>query len=256
MSGAANFRWTSAALSHPGLVRELNEDAYLDHPQRGVWAVADGMGGHTLGDVASRQVIAALEELRPPDRLEQFVATAEDRLQAANRQLRAEAAMRQVPIIGSTAVVLLARDGDCGYVWAGDSRLYLCRAGSLRQLTRDHSRAEELKSLGDPALSEAMAQRAQRTITRAIGARDTLELDAATLTVHDGDIFLLCSDGLSNEVSEAELRATLLSSDCRQAAQALITKALDRGGRDNISAVVVRADDFASNDRTIVNPAL
>ena len=250
------FKWTSASFTHVGLVRARNEDACLDQAERGLWAVADGMGGHAFGDLASRRVVEGLNRLAAPDSLVQFVADARDILQTVNRQLRTEAASHNVPIIGSTVVVLLAWDRYCSYIWAGDSRIYLYRDSKLSQLTRDHSQVEELKALGNLSPEDLINLPSRGIITRAVGAAGTLDLDSATLEIHDGDMFLLCSDGLSNEVSEQEMRSALAPGNCRQAVEALIAMALKKGGHDNISAVVVRIEDTFSNDKTVVNPAL
>ena len=254
MSCANRIRWASAARCHIGLVRETNEDACLDRPERGVWAVADGMGGHDAGDVASATVVSALDSLAPCANLTNFVADARERLQGVNRRLRAEAMQRDVPIIGSTVVVLLNCEHYCAYLWAGDSRIYLFRNGRLKLLSRDHSQIEELKARGEYTPDEAAA--AQNLITRAVGAVDGLELDEGTVLVVDGDIFLLCSDGLTNHVSEPDISDALASGDCRLAADRLIDLALKGGGRDNISVVVVRADDPYSSDMTVLNPGL
>ncbi|WP_144139906.1 PP2C family protein-serine/threonine phosphatase [Paraburkholderia sp. BCC1884] len=255
MTCASQFRWTSSARSDAGRVREINEDACLDQPELGRWAVADGMGGHAVGDVASGLVIEALRQLDSPVSMKTFVADAHARLQSANRQLRQEAARRQVQRIGSTVVVLLACDRFCAYVWAGDSRLYLARHGSLRQLTRDHSQVEALKSLGVLTDAQARHHPAQHMITRAVGATDLLELDDDALEVTDGDIFLLCSDGLSNEVSDEEILAVLTTAAHENASGELVDLALSRGGRDNITAVVVRAEDPNASDKTLLNPS-
>lgn len=256
VTDATQFRWTSASRSHVGLVRKINEDACLDLPERRLWAVADGMGGHALGDFASQTIVAALDGIPPPDSLATFVADARDRLQTVNRLLREEADMRGVHIIGSTVVVLLAYDRYCAYLWAGDSRIYRYRNGLLTRLTRDHSQIEELKAIGNPALENAISQSVRNMITRAVGAADTLDIDEETIDVNDGDIFLLCSDGVSNEVSEQEMCSVLAPGNCRHASEALVDIALERGGHDNISAVVVRADDLGSTDKTVLNPAL
>jgi protein phosphatase len=213
------------------------------------------MGGHAVGDLASRLVIDALKRLAPPVSMKAFIADARAHLQVANRQLREEAARRQVQRIGSTVVVLLACDRFCGYVWAGDSRLYLVRDGQLRQLTRDHSQVEALKSLGVITDEEARHHPAQHMITRAVGATDLLELDDDAIEVADGDIFLLCSDGLSNEVDDADMLAVLSTAAYGDAPDLLVNLALQRGGRDNITAVVVRAEDPYATDKTLLNPA-
>ena len=250
------IRWTSAARSHPGLVREINEDACLDQPERGLWAVADGMGGHALGEFASRLAIRSLIDLPVPQSLEQSVEDAQERLQSANRRLRDEAAQRDVPVIGTTIVALLASGRHCACLWAGDSRIYLFRAGRLKLLTRDHSEIEAARSRRQPSSDDTLIRPPANLITRALGAEDTLEIDRATVEVVDGDVFLLCSDGLSNEVSELAMEQALLPGNCRQASQALLDLALQRGGHDNITAVVVRADDLYSPDRTAVLPVL
>ncbi|MGF6753642.1 PP2C family protein-serine/threonine phosphatase [Paraburkholderia sp. GAS42] len=255
MTCRSQFRWTSSARSDVGRVREINEDACLDQSGLGRWAVADGMGGHAVGDLASQLVIDTLSQLSPPASMKRFIAEARARLQVANTQLREEAARRHVQRIGSTVVVLLACDRFCGYLWAGDSRIYLLRAGQLRQLTRDHSQVEELRLMGHITDEEARNHPAQHMITRAVGAMDQLDLDEAVIEVADGDIFLLCSDGLCNEVTDQEILVALESVDCLHASDELVEIALARGGRDNITAVVVQAEDPAASDKTLLNPA-
>lgn len=253
------FRWTSAACSDVGLVRSRNEDAILDRPARGLWAVADGMGGHAFGDIASGMVVDALDAMPVPDNMQQFVSAARDRLSAVNQRLRAEAVARRVAVMGSTVVVLLACGRDIACLWAGDSRLYRYRNARLQQLSRDHSQAEEFRSRqlehGGNAFSAPGAPVVANLITRAVGAADSLELEQLTAQVCDGDLFLLCSDGLSNAADENAMKGALGAGDCRQAADRLVAIALANGGRDNISVLVVRADDVLS-DKTMLNPAL
>lgn len=255
MSVPALFKWTSASRSDVGPVRERNEDAVLDQPERGLWAVADGMGGHAVGDYASQVVVAALDTLPPPRSLDGHVAAARQSLQDANRQIQAEAARRQVQRIGSTVAVLLACDQDCACLWAGDSRIYLYRDGRLRQLTRDHSVAEELRAQR-AATGDAVPQVVRNAITRAVGAAPALEVDEERLAVHDGDVFLLCSDGLSNPLGDDDLAAALGHGSSRDAVEALVNLALARGGRDNVSAVVASAEDLYNSDKTLLNPSL
>ena len=253
MSCDAAFHWTSAAQTDVGRVRSRNEDACLAQPQRGLWVVADGMGGHAFGDVASRAVVDALDRLPPAVDLSRFADAARAALVQVNGMLRAEARARHVPVMGSTVVVLLAAGTEAACLWAGDSRIYLYRHGRLQQLTRDHSQAAALQARGiDAAASAAVGG---NMITRAVGASDSLDVEVTTLSVRDGDIFLLCSDGLSNPVSEQDIRATLACGDCAQAAQTLVRMALANGGRDNVTAVVAQASD-RSVDKTLMNPAL
>ena len=253
---SSSIRWSSASRSHPGRVREVNEDACLEQPKCGVWAVADGMGGHSLGEFASRVAIRSLMDLPTADTLEQRAATAETRLLEANRRLRAEAARRDVPVIGTTIAALLVTENRFACVWAGDSRIYIYRDGRLKQLTRDHSQLEAVRSLHIGSSDDTLDRPPANVITRALGGDDRLELDAVGAEVVDGDVFLLCSDGLSNEVSEAAIVQALLPGGCRLAADTLVDMALERGGRDNITAVVVRAEDLSSPDRTVMHPVL
>lgn len=250
------FRWTSASRSHTGLVRQVNEDACLEQPDRGLWAVADGMGGHALGEFASRVAVKSLMDLPEAQSLPQYIADARERLQGANRRLRAEAELRDVPIIGTTIAALLASGRQCACLWAGDSRVYLYRDGRLKALTRDHSQVEAAHSQRQANCDDTLHRPPANVITRALGAADTLEVDDAMIDVIDGDVFLLCSDGLSNEVSAVAMEQALLPGNCRQASQALLEMALQRGGRDNITVVVVRADDLTSPDRTAMHPVL
>jgi protein phosphatase len=254
MTCESELRWTSAAHTDVGLVRSRNEDAWLAQPERGLWAVADGMGGHAFGDVASNKVIDALATVAAPQNMAQFVAAASDRIAKVNHELRAEAAARSVAVMGSTVVIMLGCGREIACLWAGDSRIYLYRNGRLQQLTRDHSQAEQLRSRGIAA-DDAVPAPAVNMITRAVGAADALELELATLEARDGDMFLLCSDGLSNVVDEPALMAALAPGGCARAAQSLLEQALANGGRDNITVVVVRADEVSA-DKTVVNPGL
>ena len=158
-------------------------------------------------------------------------------------------------MMGSTVVAMLACGGEVACLWAGDSRIYLYRNGRLQQLTRDHSQAEELKAHGVAAADAAAVPAIANMITRAVGAADYLDVEQVTLAARDGDLFLLCSDGLSNPVEEQAIAAALAPGDCARAVQDLIALALANGGRDNITVVVVRADDV-SVDKTVLNPAL
>ena len=250
------FRWTSASRSHPGRVREVNEDAFLELPGRGIWAVADGMGGHSLGEFASRLAIHSLADLPLSPDLEPSIALAQERLQAANHRLRAEAARHDIPLIGTTIATRLVARRECACLWAGDSRIYLYRNGRLRQLTRDHSEVEAARARGARKAGHTLQLPPANVITRALGAEDRVEIDCVRAGVLDGDIFLLCSDGLSNEVAEAAVEHALLPGNCRQAAQHLLDLALEHGGRDNITAVVVRAEDPCSPYRTVLHPVL
>jgi protein phosphatase len=249
-----SFHWTSASRSHPGRVRRVNEDACLDQSEHGLWAVADGMGGHSLGEFASGLAVQSLTDLPAAKDLEQRVNVAVDSLCEVNRHLRGEALRRDVPLIGTTIAALLAAGSVCSCLWAGDSRIYLYRAGHLKQLTRDHSHLEAARSRHVSRSDVTVERPPANLITRALGAEEMLEIDRITVEVCDGDIFLLCTDGLSNEVSDLSIKQALLPGICSLACDALVDMALDREARDNITAVVVRAEDLSSPDRTILRP--
>jgi protein phosphatase len=251
-TATSSFRWSSASRSHPGRVRPVNEDACLDQSQHGLWAVADGMGGHSLGEFASGLAVQSLMGLPATEDLERRVNLALRRLREVNRHLRAEALRRDVPLIGTTIAALVAAGSSCSCLWAGDSRIYLYRAGRLRQLTRDHSHLEAARSRHVSRSDDTLERPRANLITRALGAEDTLEIDSITVELFDGDIFLLCTDGLSNEVSELSIKQALLPGICSLACDALVDMALEREARDNITAAVVRAEDVSSPDRTIL----
>ena len=253
--GTPSFRWTSASRTHPGHVRDVNEDACLDQSAAGLWAVADGMGGHTLGEFASGLAMQGLKGLPEAEDLEQRVSAAIGRLREVNRRLRAEAQWRDVPIIGTTIAALVSAGSHCSCLWAGDSRIYLFRAGNLIQLTRDHNHLEAACSRPIARSDDTLARPRKNWITRAVGAEDTLDIDRATVELRDGDIFLLCTDGLSNEVSDLSIEQALLPGNCSVACDALLDMALGSEARDNITAVVVRAEDLSSPDRTIIQRA-
>jgi serine/threonine protein phosphatase PrpC len=224
----------SATRSHAGCVRTLNEDAVLERPDLGLWAVADGMGGHDAGDVASRIVV---EELAAPG------TDVVERLQRANRRLLAYAAKTRAGLVGSTVVVLQIEGPRYTCFWVGDSRAYIQRSGGLIRLTRDHSAVQELIDAGRITNSEAIRHPQSHVITRAVGAEQSLAVDCCEGTVDTGDTFLLCSDGLSNTLDEAELATLASGQDLGDAADSLLALALKRRAADNVSVALIRQTD-------------
>ena len=226
-------QFRSAASSHQGKVREKNQDAFLDRPEVGVWAVADGLGGHSEGEVASRMVCDALADWAPEFDFERTIEDARRRIGEVNDHLfrRSAASLRRGPT-ATTIVALLTRGCESAVVWAGDSRAYLWRGGALDRLTRDHSVAESDGPGRDPE---------SNLVTRALGAEASIQLDVARFPVLPGDRFLLCSDGVSRVVPDAEIGRALRGASVREAVEALIQAALAAGGPDNITALVVEA---------------
>ncbi len=242
LDSSERFDLQSASATHVGTVRSVNEDACIELPEVGLWAVADGMGGHKGGDVASRLVVEALGGLAPPVVLTTFLEDVQQRLEGANRHLRDYAAVHAPgDVVGSTVAALVAFGNQGVCVWVGDSRIYLLRGRRLVLLTRDHSQVEEMVSLGLIDRAEAEHHPAGNVITRAVGAADDLLIDMVAHELDDGDIYLICSDGLSNVVSDEEMQTMLAGHSCADACQMLIHRALDNGARDNVTAVVVHA---------------
>ena len=225
-------------VTHQGAVRPRNEDTFVDRGDIGLWAVADGAGGHGAGDVASSAVADALNDLPPGLSAAELLAQVRLRIGAVHADLRARAAaLGEGRIIASTVVVFLARGGHFACLWAGDSRAYLLRDGALSRITRDHSLVQELVDGGMLAAEDSEAHPQANVITRAVGADGELELDKVSGRVAAGDLFLLCSDGLFKALSEAEIAAALVAGD---GPGELVAASLSRGARDNVTAVVVR----------------
>lgn len=235
------MRFECVSRTHPGLKRKVNEDSVLVRSERGLWAVADGMGGHEAGDVASASVVEALALVSPQARIEQFVADAIAALSAANRQLLALARSEPRPrTIGTTVVGLAIADGRFGCFWAGDSRAYRIRHGEIAQLTRDHSLVQELMDAGMLDELEAEHHPNANVVTRAVGAAEELRVDTSAGDARAGDLFLLASDGLTRVVDDDELYEELGSAEPEAAADRLLDIVLSRGAPDNVSFVIVR----------------
>jgi serine/threonine protein phosphatase PrpC len=231
------FSWRSAAATSRGNVRGHNEDAILERPDLGLWVVADGMGGHNAGDVASNMIVQALAGIArhalPSAQLDEV----EDRLRAVNETLYRDSLDSQAGMSGSTIVALLAFERHCLSIWAGDSRAYRSREGALEQVTHDHSEAQELLDASGEQLPEAMAS---NVITRAVGGSQELFLDIELRELRNHDRYLLCSDGLYKELSEADMGHHLTGNDPEGACKALMKQALGGPCSDNVSVIVVQ----------------
>ena len=236
------FKYLSVARTHAGRVRELNEDAYLDRPDIGLWAVADGMGGHDNGEVAADLVVEALSRIDVFASAPHFRDAALGALQAANSALVERALERLSDVMGATVAALLAYQDHYACVWAGDSRVYLLRAGQLRRLTRDHSVVQEMLDAGQLRRDQMRHHARAHVVTRAVGAADELKLDVVSGRTYPGDRFLLCSDGLSNLVEDDELGDILARPPLQKAVERMIDLALRRGAPDNVTAVLVGAE--------------
>jgi serine/threonine-protein phosphatase Stp1 len=236
--------WRSAARTETGKVRSKNEDALLAKPEQGLWVVADGMGGHQNGALASRLIVESLAELPGEGSLETRLQQLRQCLQQINLHLGRDLTLCATPrnnnIIGSTVVALLAEGNRAVCVWAGDSRCYLWRGRRLYQISRDHSFAQHL--IDELRLTPAEAGRhpSAHALTQAVGASEELTLDVLHLNLHPGDAFLLCSDGLYRSLSPDALGLALSQNSPEAALHSLFEQALSGPARDNLSAVVVR----------------
>ncbi|MDM3885604.1 protein phosphatase 2C domain-containing protein [Pseudomonas sp. BCRC 81390] len=234
--------YSAASYSHVGMVRKINEDACLELTWDGLWAVADGMGGHAAGDYVSSLAVDSLRQLPLIDGLEDFAQALRDTLAWVNRVVREETLRRGVAMMGSTVVLLAARGDRAVGLWAGDSRLYRLRDGRIERLSHDHSYVQELQDSGLLNEAEARVHPRGNIVTRAIGVEDQLELQAVNLQVQPGDTYLLCSDGLNKTAEDHEIADVLGHADPYQVVRSLVHLGLTRGAPDNITAVVVKAN--------------
>lgn len=240
MSTREPVSWTSHAVSHVGTVRKINEDACLNQPARGLWAVADGMGGHDAGDVASREVVAALEEVAGDGSLSALADRLETTLHDVNRKLIQLAQDSDKHTIGSTVAILAVRGRHALCVWVGDSRIYRFRKGRLEQVTQDHAMVEDMVEAGLISRAEAENHPQANRITRAIGAMEELFVDMEIHELEPGDRFLICSDGLYKDATEKELARLLRGKG--DTAKGAVDLALEHGARDNVTVVTVNIE--------------
>ena len=235
------MHWISGAVSDQGRVRKVNQDAFLDRPDLGLWAVADGMGGHTDGAIASSALVEGLGSLAHPRLLGSGARLMERTLESVNRQLLDRAQQTAAgDLIGSTIVSLLALGDHCALLWVGDSRIYRLRDGVLQQLTTDHSQVQVMVDEGllHPDLAENHPL--SNVLLRAVGSDEPMPIDRRIERLRDGDRYLLCSDGLFRELDSDAIAATLAASPPAEAARALVQQACDHGARDNVTAVAVQ----------------
>lgn len=233
------------ALSNVGKVRPLNEDSfYAPAGDEHFCCVADGMGGHNAGEVASAMAVETFSQqmknlrLSPHERLRRAVSEAN---YAIYERGRGNSSMRGM---GTTITALLVENGEAHIVHVGDSRCYLLRNRSLLQLTTDHTLVGELMAQGAITAKEAANHPQRNVITRALGAEGEIESDLLRVRLLPGDVFLLCSDGLYNCVSEHELTEILNSRMRREnKVSALIDRALDAGAPDNVTAMMVEVEE-------------
>jgi serine/threonine protein phosphatase PrpC len=232
--------YRSAARTHAGAVRERNEDAVLDRPEIGLWAVADGAGGHQRGDYASRRIVATLSEITAPPSPASLIDDVRTRLGRINQELREKAAdIGPRAMICSTVIVVLIAGARSCCLWAGDSRCYLLRAGGLRQISHDHSYVQNLVDRGEIEPEAAADHPLANVVTNLLGAGDGLALEERWDHLVPGDILVLCSDGLCRALADPDIAAILRDHPVEAAADRLIESAVSRKAKDNVSVVVI-----------------
>ena len=234
-----NLAHMTGASTHQGQVRDHNEDGWYACEERGLWAVADGMGGHENGEWASAVVVEALGKLQLDGDFDACCNEIAAAIYDANEKIQKEAASsaRQM---GTTAVVLFVRGTRFAILWVGDSRAYLLRAGELLQLSKDHTQVQEMVDLGMLTDAEAQAHPMRHVLARAVGVTPNVEVDVIVDEVESGDTFLLASDGLHCCVPHESIERMLAGSSLDAVACDLVNEALDQGAPDNVTVVAVR----------------
>jgi serine/threonine protein phosphatase PrpC len=227
------------SVTHPGRVRERNEDSCLVRTDLGLWAVADGMGGHEAGDLASQMVVQSLDAIGQPMSAADLLEQCEKQVFSANQKILALSRARGGATIGTTAAILLMRDEHYACVWAGDSRVYLIAHGLIRQISHDHTEIEELVA-GGAVSREEVKNWPNNVITRAVGVAADPELEVVTGPVEPGDVFVVCSDGLTKHLNDDEILQYVSTRNSQAACDAMLAETLLRGGLDNVTIVVVR----------------
>lgn len=225
-----------------GCVRKNNEDCYLILPEAGLFAVADGMGGHNAGEIASKLAIEELKEkaaqladINTKDVLRWMTETVED---ANSKIFELSSRSSETMGMGTTLTALLIKDSKAVIGHIGDSRIYLWRDGNLSLLSEDHSMVNELVRLGQLSKDKARNHPHRNILSRALGVEKDIAIDCFQLEVQKGDVFILCTDGFSNVIDDEELVAELLASEnWEQSLKKLKKSVLDRGAPDNFTVV-------------------
>lgn len=238
----APLRFKTTAVTHPGLVRSANEDSHVAREEVGIWVVADGMGGHANGQWASTAVVGAIGSAVMQGDFDADVANIAHAIHEANGLIYS-ASLEQGARMGTTTVALYLCGDRFACVWAGDSRIYLLREGVLHQLTRDHTQVNEMVDRGMLTPEDAAHHPMSHVLSRAVGVQEVLELDAVSDTAQPRDIFLLCSDGLSGVVSDAEIAERLGAFSGDIACNRLLELVLARGAPDNVTMIAVACEE-------------
>lgn len=234
---------TQFAVSDRGQKRERNEDAYLLLPELNLYVVADGMGGHVGGQRASQLAVESIKQLISENLhtvqaadIPQLLA---DSLRAASKKIHEETRVHpELKGMGTTTTALLIHEQEVTIAHVGDSRAYLIREGEIQQLSEDHSLVQEQFRAGLISAEQAKHSRYRNIITRSIGFEDDVDVDMMVLQAQPGDVFLLCTDGLTTLVEDPDILSAILHNSPETAGQKLVDLANARGGNDNITVVL------------------
>lgn len=247
------FLFEAGAASDTGCVRDHNEDAFLDLSESGIWLVADGMGGHEAGEFASAAIKESVSSVGRAVSALDLRARFMDRLERAHATIQAQSQRLGGATVGATLVALLAYDRHFVGIWSGDSRIYLLRQGKYTQVTMDHTEVNELLRNGAITPEQALTWPRRNVITRAIGVHARPMTDEVPGALMHGDTFLLCSDGLTEHVEDAEMADALTRLAPQEACNALVELTLSRGARDNVTVLVVSCHDRATGRAAVTS---
>lgn len=234
------FTFETGQATDVGCHRQVNEDNFLSRPDYGLWVVADGMGGHAAGDFASLTIVQELNSIGVPASADDLRARFMERLTRANETIMTHAAKIDRGTVGATVVSLLVHGEDYACIWSGDSRAYLLRGGHLVQQSRDHTEVRALLDAGTITEDEAAHWPRKNVITRAIGVTPQPQCDMVVGRLELGDVFVLCSDGLTEHLTDADIAGFVAAFPPQEACEAMIRETLLRGARDNVTVISMR----------------
>ena len=234
---------SSHGVTDRGHFRAQNEDSILLLPEESIWVVADGMGGHHAGGFASQTITQNMSLFKQQSALEDSISLVEENLMHSNTIIREETLKLSTDVtIGSTVVAIYIWSKYIFAFWAGDSRLYRYRDKQLERLTEDHSYVEELVKMGKIEAKDAETHPAANVVLNAVGIEDDFRSDFNYFEIQDGDIYIICTDGLYKDLAEFKISKIIEqnSNDLVQLTQCLLRSSLDAGGSDNTSIISLK----------------
>lgn len=234
------MEWHSYGLTHKGNIRDHNEDAFLDAGDKNTWVVADGMGGHKAGDLASKALVESIKQFQNTVHLGKNIRLLQTIISKVNAQLYSQS-NNGTDIMGSTITILHTVGSYAVFLWVGDSRVYRLRNQKLSQITRDHSESERLTAEGI-SKEEIDQYPYADALSKAVGGEPNIEIETITSQIQEDDIFVLCSDGLYKELTDTDIEAIANENhqDVQKISEVLFHLALNREGKDNITVLTIK----------------